>query len=359
MQKVELISNEPKIAVLRQSRPSSDQLKKNLGKWPEGTLRIVPLLAVVEIESLRHVFVGSTAIYFQHGKLVELCVWVEDEATVSADGSVVKRDTDDLQDMVLSQIESRIADGSASEPIENELAAAATSKLLTENSLAVFGKLRDIRYDLERQLINPGNRSNSAVVASLTLLGIILGKCADQARRAVREGFWLWIANSDIYHAYRKHRDPLILKQRQISTSLPDWIGDHDSASRHCQSLADDLQEESQHVRALLVAASSISTAYEADAQSRLNWIVASLSIAVGIPGLVFSLYGANNFEGLKEWAGGVWLLGVLLTAAFGIAAWVLRAKHKSLWILSVACGLMVSVVLLALWLAPMPPPGG
>ncbi|MEK0154772.1 hypothetical protein [Arthrobacter oryzae] len=363
MGNADLLDEEPKIAISRDRRPASKDLQRELLDMADGTLRVLPLLAIIEGGSSRHVFAGSTAIFVQEGKVTDLRVWLDEEAESNAKGTLRECKPDDSQLALLkSQLKARITDftDSASLSAENEECAAKVSKRLAEDSLDALSKLRELRYDLERELIDPPRGSTSGIVTSLTLLSIIIGKCTEQARRSVREGLWLWIPESDVYHAYRRHRDPQILRQVEASDFVfPEWTEHHDAATRHCQSLEEQLREESQYVRSLLTAASSISSASEADAQAKLNWIVAAVSIAVGVPGLIFSLYGANNLEELKEWSAGLWPYTALLPTSLAIAAWAMHKKHAPVWVLAVACTIMVVVVLLALWMAPLPPPEG
>jgi hypothetical protein len=163
---------------------------------------------------------------------------------------------------------------------------------------------------IEQQLVEKGSTSVSSetVVSSLTHLGILLGKALDNTRQLLREGLWLHHNDRDPYHSYRRHRDQTLLK---VAEALPQskwpWMPTYDAAVRQCESLEFQLREESRSVRSLLAAASSISSAKEADAQSQLNFIVATASIAIGVPALVFSLFGSNNFEPLKEFAATHW----------------------------------------------------
>jgi hypothetical protein len=361
MKNAVLLDDEPKIAISRERRPASRDLQRDLLDMADGTLRVLPLLAIIEGGSSRYVFVGTTAIFVQEGKVTDLRVWLDEEAESNDKGTLRECMPDDSQlDLLKIRLKARIKDftKSASSSGENEECAARVSKRFAEDSLDALSKLRELRYDLERQLIDPPRGLTSGIVTSLTLLSIIIGKCTEQARRSVREGLWLWIAESDVYHAYRRHRDPQILRQDKASDFVfPDWTEHHDAAIRHCQSLEEQLREESQYVRSLLAAASSISSASEADAQARLNWIVAAVSIAVGVPGLVFSLYGANNLEELKDWSAGLWPYTALLPGSLAVAAWALHKKRAPVWVLAVACSIMMLVVLLALWMAPLPPP--
>ena len=85
--------------------------------------------------------------------------------------------------------------------------------------------------------------------------------------------------------------------------------------------------------------------------------LVAVFSVTIGVPGLVFALYGANNLEELKAWSAVVWPFAASITAALAVAALIMRKRRNKLWILAGACAGMIAVVFVALYLAPIPPP--
>ena len=127
------------------------------------------------------------------------------------------------------------------------------------------------------------------------------------------------------------------------------WMRLHDAAVRQCQEMCRQLEKESDSIRVLLSAASSISGSREADAQSRFNLLVALLSIGLGIPALFLTMYGANLLLPLNTWpkVGAFLPVGFALlvagAAAIGLAP---RGSKRRVWLI---CGGIVLAVLLAM----------
>ena len=178
--------------------------------------------------------------------------------------------------------------------------AARHAKALCELSRNSVVSIREIRYQLEERLANESaddtaDEVHTWIVSSILKLNIVCGRCVDIARELVREGLWSYLDDDDAYHAYRRLRDPsLIVDQPPADIAMRSWMRLHDTAIRHCEQIDAQLTEESSTLVALLEAASSISSSREADAQTRLNTLVALLSLGLGVPALVLVLYGAQ-----------------------------------------------------------------
>lgn len=355
------------------------------GAW----LRVVPLLAVVEPENedIRHLFVGTTSIVVCPDH-VSLLIRVAEEVgsdTLTSLSEVPKphgfsTSYHELKNYMVQKCNEFIDradihgvldaanDFDASYPDvkeRHELLAATLAKDFAEHSVDELVKLRSIRYGLERKLMkeataekNP-HRSTVPIVASLTLLGVFASNAGDQARHLIREGLWLHMTNKEAYHGYRISRDSSIVKVdygRNPFDAPKDWMEKHDRAIRHCESFERQLHEESSSVRSLLVAASSLAGAKEADAQARLNLTVATASIALGLPALIFSLYGANNFAFLKSFSetGAAGILHAILAAAACAIGLILFRPEKKWWLLPAGFCCILSVVQVALFIGPV-----
>ena len=112
------------------------------------------------------------------------------------------------------------------------------------------------------------------------------------------------------------------------------------------------LDAESESIRSLIAAASSISSAKDADAQSRFNVLAAIASVGIGLPALVLSLYGADILlpmnTGPRQLAFAPVALALLIAAL--IAMWQgVRLKRGKIW---TAGAVGIVLVLLALLLA-------
>lgn len=353
---------------------TKDNLKKHELK-DGGSLRIVPLLAATRAGNSRQIVVGSISIVSRSGR-VRLWVRTAEVVTVGqagdhtslseTPGSACSRESRDKLSAHLKLLLAESLPGNSSAPYSDEELVVFVAKNFAERSADALEGLRAMRYDLERQLIKRDNvrahsqLSASSIISSLTLMGIIVGRAADHCRQILREGLWLHATNSAAYHAYRRHRDPSLLKAGELlDVRAIAWMPKHDAATRHCQSMENQLREESRSLRAILSAASTISGANEADSQRRLNYIVASASIALGLPALIFSLYGANILEDLKDFSQSEWIMIVLvgLGSCFLalILAWVKKARKLigSWWMFALALGLVVLALQGAISLVP------
>jgi hypothetical protein len=117
-------------------------------------------------------------------------------------------------------------------------------------------------------------------------------RSTDQSRELAREGLWVYLSDSRAYHSYRKLQDPSLLSLYPAATrKLRPWMRLHDTAIRHCQEMRKQLDAESDSIRSLIAAASSISSSKDADAQSRFNVLAAIASVGIGLPALVLALW--------------------------------------------------------------------
>lgn len=370
-------------------------LKAELETFGGGSLRAIPLFSVSEVEAEaekpRSIFVGNMTI-FVRGEKTLLRVRLAEGASADAAGSLSSMEFlhaapspkfTEIPELAQLEMQIRIrlekiadsmGDGEAMD--RDEYRAAAIAKGLIEESVNAVSSLRSIRYDLERQLIPAGTvtnlpatsvatnetaefrkgRQRLATVSSLAMFGILVDKGADQAYQAVREGLWLHIQNETAYHAYRRHIDQTIIRNEELPAADGwTWMHRHDAANRQCLSLQNQLSKEAESVRSLMAAASSISSAREADAQSDLNVIVAIASLAIGVPALIFTLYGVENLAELKAswWAAMPFTLSITLIA-IGVMCYLRRRNTPLIgWLIPTAIWVDLSVLQMAVALAP------
>jgi Mg2+ and Co2+ transporter CorA len=336
-----------------------------------GELRVAPFLAVVNSEVGAHVYLGTAEVLVKNAAVemrlrIAYQANVEDSKTLSFIPSLNREDllTPELESYLDRAVARYLPVADASDKDDAQVATT-IAKALAEKSVDSLHDVRGVRYKIEQQLVEKGSTSVSSetVVSSLTHLGILLGKALDNTRQLLREGLWLHHNDRDPYHSYRRHRDQTLLK---VAEALPQskwpWMPTYDAAVRQCESLEFQLREESRSVRSLLAAASSISSAKEADAQSQLNFIVATASIAIGVPALVFSLFGSNNFEPLKEFAATHWAWiygsGLVATVITGFLLALRRTSRvRRLWIPMAYFAAVICLVQTSLLLGPPQPP--
>lgn len=236
--------------------------------------------------------------------------------------------------------------------------AAGIAKSLSEASRDSLQRRREIRYLLEHRLAETSSASESStdhtsVVSSLIQLNIMCGRASDEAREAVREGLWVHVTDVNAYHAYRRLRDPsLVIVQKPPRLKDRPWFRLHDAAMRQCEELRKQLDGESASINTLIVAGASVSSAKDADAQTRFNVLAAMASVGLGLPALVLTLYGAsillpmNTAPRLLAFAP----VAVSLAMAVGIALWQgHRQKRGAIWNVG---AIVIMLVLLLLLLA-------
>jgi hypothetical protein len=268
----------------------------------KSVIRVAPLLSVTGPVGKRTVAVGRTRVVVsgRSNAAYEITIvssWQETGST--GEFELADRSSNDAKlrasvQSSLPVIEVALPDSS------NESRAAQLAKELCENSRGAVAALREVRYALENELASTSlgasaTAQHTSVVSSLLQLNIICARAADQSRELAREGLWVYLGDNRAYHSYRKLQDPSLLSLYPAATrKLRPWMRLHDTAIRHCQEMRKQLDAESDSIRSLIAAASSISSSKDADAQSRFNVLAAIASVGIGLPALVLSLYGAD-----------------------------------------------------------------
>ncbi|WP_197288267.1 hypothetical protein [Nocardia sp. NRRL S-836] len=138
------------------------------------------------------------------------------------------------------------------------------AKAVAEGSRNTVAELRDLRYEVERQVADLLAQRRSAalrsVLAQLVELSMAFSRARDHAREAVRE-----------------HRGSA-------------------AALRHCQAVDAELGEEVTRLQSLLGSVSTFAVAQEGEVQQRFNTLAAGAAAGLGLPALVLSLYGADDY---------------------------------------------------------------
>ncbi|MUK01313.1 hypothetical protein GM708_04840 [Vibrio cholerae] len=273
---------------------------------------------------------------------------------------------DELNDVTLDNLPllRSLPTWSTEASVDLDWIAASFAKQICERSRDSIPQLREIRYGLENRLAvhsasDSGSDEHTSIVASLLQLNIILGRTADQAREAVREGLWVYVSDDEAYHSYRRLRDPSIISEFSPATAaLRTWMRLHDAAVRQCEELRKQADAEAGSIRALLASASSISNAWEAEAQSRFNVLIAVISVGLGVPALVLALYGAELLLPLNTAPRQLAFLPVaagLMVAALIAILKAPRGRHRSIWRLGAGVIVIVLVLLVVAGIfAPM-----
>ncbi|HUQ56135.1 hypothetical protein [Lentzea sp.] len=137
------------------------------------------------------------------------------------------------------------------------------AKAVAESSRNAVAELRGLRYEMERQVADLlAQRRNTAlrlVMAQLIELSIAFSRARDQARDTLREV-----------------RDP--------------------GVTRHCRAVDVELGEEISLLQSLLSSVSTFAVAQEGEAQQRFNMLAAAAAAGLGLPALILSLYGADDY---------------------------------------------------------------
>jgi len=326
----------------------------------KSVIRVTPLLSVTGPVGRRSVAVGRTRVVVS-GRC-QAAFEITIVATWQESGSIgafelVDHSANDAD--LRREVEALLPIAEVALPgSSNEGRAAQLAKELCESSRGAVAALRDIRYALENQLASTSLGSSAtaehtSVVAGLLQLNIMCARAADQSRELSREGLWVYLSDNRAYHSYRKLQDPSLLSLYPAATRrLRPWMRLHDTAIRHCLEMRKQLDAESESIRSLIAAASSILSAKDADAQSRFNVLAAIASVGIGLPALVLSLYGADILlpmnTGPRQLAFAPVALALLIAAL--IAMWQgVRLKRGKIW---TAGAVGIVLVLLALLLA-------
>ncbi|TFB67985.1 hypothetical protein [Cryobacterium sp. Hz9] len=329
-------------------------------------IRVVPLLLVFTIAQSRCIVVGNIRIVVSGIQQVAFEVfldglWKEGNARdnflplnpeMPESLDEIDRSLSALQDLLvkLAGVQSRNTETS------NEFHAAFVAKGVAEESRNAVSDVREIRYGLELQLAETSAKSSvegsqGSLVSALLQLGIILGRGADNAREAVREGLWVFLTDSNAYHSYRVLQDLRIINNAAPATEFSrTWMKLHDAAIRQCTELRGQLDAECISLHALLAAAAAVSSSREADAQTNFNTLAAVASFGLGIPALVLALYGADRLLPLDTLPRQFAFLPVAAGLVFAAILAVMRSptgKRRRVWLLGAASALISALALL------------
>jgi hypothetical protein len=245
--------------------------------------------------------------------------------------------------------------GGSADAFDQHHRAAQIAKDIAEASRNAVADLREVRYQVETQLVassssKPSAVGHTSVVESLLQRNIVCSRASDQARECLREGLWVHVTDPEAYHAYRRLQEPAIINPAAPATAgTRTWMRLHDAGMRQCQELRRQLEAESSSIRDLLTSAASISSSREADSQSRFNLLVAVISFALGVPALVLAVYGADLImpltTGQRTWAY-VPVLSGLVIAALLTYFRAPKGEHRLTWRMG-AAGILAVIVLL------------
>jgi hypothetical protein len=331
----------------------------------KSAIRVAPLLSVTGAVGSRSVAVGRTRVVVSGRRLAayEVTIVASWQETGSV-GAFELVDHAGNDSEIRHSVRASLPDIDAAPDPSNEYKAARLAKELCENSRGSVAALREIRYSLENQLASTSlgasaTAQHTSVVSALLQLNIMCARAADQTRELAREGLWVYLTDGRAYHSYRKLQDPSLLSLYPAATRrLRPWMRLHDTAIRHCLEMRKQLDAESDSIRSLIAAASSISSSKDADAQSRFNVLAAIASVGIGLPALVLSLYGADILlplnTGPRQLAFAPVAVALLFAAV--LAMWQgVRLKRGRIWTVgSVGIVLVLLVLLLvAGFLAP------
>ncbi|MFC3896660.1 hypothetical protein ACFOWZ_34725 [Lentzea rhizosphaerae] len=210
-------------------------------------------------------------------------------------------------------------------PVDGRERALTIAKALAEGSRNTVADLRGLRYEMERQVADLlAQRRNTAlrmVMAQLVELSLAFSRARDHAREAIREGRFNTVT------------------------------------MRHCEAIDVELGDEVTRLQSLLSSVSTFAVAQEGEAQQRFNTLAAAAAAGLGLPALILSLYGADDylpFTWDKAWRALVPIAGALTVAA-GIILHRIPGRTTAKQYLA-ALGLiagLIGVLLIAGFLAP------
>jgi hypothetical protein len=339
-----------------------------------SVIRVVPLLRMLTVQTVRHLVVGTVRVVVSGSEQLALevvlqGVWADPHTAghfVPLDvGDAV--DTDAVAALVGALRQQLLGDGDRFTPGAehgDEFRAAFIAKFLAEESRNAVADAREVRYALETQLAETSARSNvlgsqASIVSALLHLSIVLGRSAENAREAEREGLWVFLTDSEAYHSYRHLQDALILNGSVPATEhTRSWMRLHDQAIRQCSRMREQLDAETVYVHGLLAAAASVSSSREADGQTSFNTLAAVASLGLGIPALVLSLYGADRLLPLDTLPRQFAFLPVAAGLVFAAGLAVRRSpsgKLRRVWLVGsgVALAALLGLLVVAGLIAP------
>lgn len=295
------------------------------GWEPEpASFRAVPLLRV----TAEHVFLGLVhVVVTARGDLRARMVVEQEHWVRSADGHCTPA-TADWEPLAAWDGVTPPRDGAPEER------AASFVKALAERSRNEVVALRAVRSTLEaglgRTLRDDAAGSDPQhLLASLIELARIANRAGELCREAVREGFWVWRrpAGDRGYRIYRRLVDPSLERTDPLDPAEdpvpPPWLRAHDRGIRQLRAAEEQLANEADQVYGLLDGASTVAATRDASSQEQLTILAALAAVALGIPGLVFALYGADVLVPFSEGGRQLSVLAItfVATAALPVAA--------------------------------------
>ncbi len=336
----------------------------DLQQWTEergGSVRLAPLLLTEDDgDGVRSIAIGEVAVGVDDEHQTHLNARVIGCWRVS--GLRITECSDDTGH-IKANLEQQLADAYPTD-VEKDgngrlqdpcFIAAAGAKAICELSRNSATVIREIRYGLESRLADESaggaSGEHTSVVAAMLKLNIMCGRITDVSRHAVREGLYTWITDDEAYHGYRSLRDPTLFNSTPAATvETRNWMRLHDTAMRQCEALMDAIAAESATLVQMLAAASSISSSRDADAQTRLNTLVALLSIGIGVPALVLTMYSTELLLPLQTGRQRVAFVPIFLSLLFAAILAIWRApkmgENRRVWF---AAGVAVLFLLAAL----------
>ncbi|MYM20701.1 hypothetical protein GSY69_12215 [Brevibacterium sp. 5221] len=188
----------------------------------------------------------------------------------------------------------------------------------------------------------------------------IASQTRDLTSDSRREGFNAWKIDSNLYHFYRRHRDPsIVYNKKELAPPDPSLMQLYDSAIRHMEGLENLCTEEIAAVEATLSTAAGDAVNNEAQTQSIFNTVLSVAAIILGIPALFLAFYSAGNIVPLRTSQQLVAFspVGISIVLAGIILVWKRKFISKTLLALAslVILGLAVAMLIFAI-IAPAAP---
>lgn len=269
---------------------------------------VAPFVRIVGAQGVRRIVVGEARVQLSRIALVVRAAWFEEGGWHQEPWR-----GEDLA-ATLRHPAHQLTDG-----------ARTIAKAVTEGSRNTVAELRGLRYEMERQVADLlAQRRNTllrGVLAQLVELSMAFSRARDHAREAIRE--------------------------RPMTPA----------ALRHCEAMDAELAEEITRLQSLVSSVSTFAVAQEGEAQQRFNMLAAAAAAGLGLPALILSLYGADDylpFTWDKAWRA-MTPIAFALTVAAGVILHRMPGRTTvKQWLaaLGLIAGL-ISVLLVAGFLAP------
>ncbi len=310
--------------------------------------RSAPLLMVVGEGTHRKVLLGRWHMWLD-GERVLVDAAIERIADESSGWERADATTSTLTELLRVPFEPRLkADLTARHELLASLA-----KEAAEQSRNGVAQVRSLRLELEERVAaslgSAQGESPSRTVPLLINLGIAMTQARHAAREAVREGLWLWSDDATAYHDYRRGRDITLANWHPpVDAITRPWMGTHDAAIRHCESMAELLGEEVHALTQMVQAAGAMAQIHDAESADTLNKVASAAAVGIGLPSLGLAYYGADRLFVLNP-SGIVVVLGVILIpTVFAIVASMVVGRGSKRYT-AVGMGVLVSCLLLCL----------